>query len=96
MDGLKPKVKLKREARRRRAQLAWIAIDGNVQRHECRLTNLSQHGAQIVTDGAVDIPGRFSLSLVPNSNTKKTCEVVWQQRRTFGIKFVMTTETSSD
>ena len=83
-----PKLKLKRQARRRRYQSAWIVPDGTYDRSECRLTNISRDGAQIVIAAAAEIPKHFALALVPNASQKRSCEVVWRKGQTVGIRFV--------
>jgi hypothetical protein len=79
-------LKFKRDNRRRRHQSAWITLHG--AEIECCLTNLSQAGAQIVVDRDTELPVCFSLSLVPNVANKRSCEVIWRQGRTMGLKFI--------
>jgi PilZ domain len=79
-------LKFKRDNRRRRHQSAWITLHG--AEIECSLTNLSQGGAQIVVHRDTELPDRFSLSLVPNVANKRSCEVIWRQGRTMGLKFI--------
>jgi hypothetical protein len=81
-----PRLKLKRETRRRRHQSAWINLHGS--QIECSLTNLSHRGAQIVVDADLEVPHRFALSLVPDIPNTKSCEVIWRQGKTMGIKFI--------
>jgi hypothetical protein len=80
-------LKFKRDNRRRRHQSAWLTLHG--AEIECSLTNLSQGGAQIVVDRDTEVPDRFLLSLVPNvANNKKSCELIWRQGCTIGLKFI--------
>ena len=83
---VQPRLRFKREIRRRRHQSAWVALRGN--QIECRLTNLSSGGAQIVGDGATEFPDRFALSLVPTIPSKKFCEVMWRRGKALGIRFL--------
>jgi hypothetical protein len=79
-------LKFKREIRRRRRQSAWVTLRGH--QIECRLTNLSQEGAQIVVGRDTELPDRFAISLVPNVPDKKFCEVVWRKGNAMGLKFI--------
>ena len=78
--------KLKREARRRRHQWAWVTLEGNATVHDCRVLDVSQNGAKVVIDVAAEIGTRFGLALV--SHRPRLCEIVWRRGRTLGIKFV--------
>jgi hypothetical protein len=88
MDGPKPKIKFKREIRRRRYQSAWITTAPGRMATECCLTNLSQGGAQIIIGAGIDLPSSFTITLVPNTDQQKTCEVVWRRGNTVGLRFV--------
>jgi hypothetical protein len=86
MDRSLSKPRLKREARRRRYQWAWVALEGNATVHDCRVLDVSQNGAKVVTDMAAEIGTRIGLALVPHR--PRLCEIVWRRGRTVGIKFV--------
>ena len=86
MDRSLSKPRLKREARRRRYQWAWVALEGNATVHDCRVLDVSQNGAKVVTDMAAAIGTRIGLALVPHR--PRLCEIVWRRGRTVGIKFV--------
>ena len=86
MDRSLSKPGLKREARRRRHQWAWVTPEGNVTVHNCRVLDVSQNGAKVVIGMAAEIGARFGLALVPHG--PRLCEIVWRQGRTLGIKFV--------
>jgi hypothetical protein len=85
---MQPRVHLrfKRDIRRRRHQSAWIRLRGS--QIECRVTNLSQGGVQIVVDRDTELPDRFALLLVPNIPNKKFCEVIWRKGNAMGLKFI--------
>ena len=87
MEGLRSTRMFKREVRRRRYQSAWIKGEGLAAR-ECRLSDLSQAGAQIIIDAATDLPTRFTVALAPNALQQKSCEVMWRRGRIVGIRFV--------
>jgi hypothetical protein len=86
MDRSLSKPRLKREARRRRHQWAWVTLEGNATVHDCRVLDVSQNGAKVVTDMAAEIGARFGLALVPYR--PRQCEIVWRRGRTLGIKFL--------
>ncbi len=86
MDRSLSKPRLKREARRRRYQWAWVALEGNATVHDCRVLDVSQNGAKVVTDMAAEIGTRIGLALV--AHRPRLCEIVWRRGRTVGIKFV--------
>jgi hypothetical protein len=60
----KPK---KREVRRSRQLSAWIAFEGDQSGRECRVMDISLHGAKIVADVDTDIGSRLYFTLVPNA-----------------------------
>jgi hypothetical protein len=86
MDRSLSKPRLKREARRRRYQWAWVTLEGNATVHDCRVLDVSQNGAKVITDMAAEIGTRFGLALVPYR--PRQCEIVWRRGRTLGIKFL--------
>jgi hypothetical protein len=86
MDRSLSKPRLKREARRRRHQWAWVTLESSVTVHNCRVLDVSQNGAKVVTDMAAEIGTRIGLALVPHR--PRLCEIVWRRGRTLGIKFV--------
>jgi hypothetical protein len=87
MDRSLSKPKLKREARRRRDQWAWVTLEGNATVRDCRVLDVSQNGAKVITDIAAEIGTRIGLALVPHC--PRQCEIVWRRGRTLGIKFVL-------
>jgi len=80
------KPKLKREARRRRDQWAWVTLEGEATVHDCRVLDVSQNGAKVVTNMVAEVGTRFGLALVPHHS--RLCEIVWRRGRTLGVKFV--------
>jgi hypothetical protein len=78
----------KREVRRSRQLSAWIAFEGDQSGRECRVMDISLHGAKIVADVDTDIGSRLYFTLVPNAQKGKRCEVIWRRGKMLGIKFV--------
>ena len=86
MQGLR-RTLFKREVRRQRYQSAWITAHGLTD-YECRLSNLSQSGAELAVEVADVLPSHFKITLVPNSGKATLCEIVWRQGKTIGVKFI--------
>jgi PilZ domain len=85
----KPRPKVLREPRREmQKQPAWFTIDNGATRCECFVLNVSPGGAKIMTDAAIDVRDRFSLTLVPTHSKRQRCEVVWRRGNLFGIRFL--------
>src|SRR5829696_5267338 len=61
----------------------WITAPGLTD-YECRLSNLSQSGAELVIVIGNDQRSRFQLI------RKHNCEVIWWQGKTIGVKFTLT------
>ncbi len=85
---MRPKLKVKRQqVRRRRHQSAWITLDGGTVNFECGLEDLTQSGAKITVDKAVEVGSRLDIAFVPRA-AARPCEVVWRRGNTLGIRFV--------
>jgi hypothetical protein len=65
---------------------AWIALDDDFARRECRLVDVSEHGARLVVDSSTPLPHDFRVALVPNAPARP-CEKVWRNGSMVGIKF---------
>jgi hypothetical protein len=61
MDRSLSKPRLKREARRRRHQWAWVTVEGNVTVRDCRVLDVSQSGAKVVMGMPRDIVDDHSV-----------------------------------
>jgi hypothetical protein len=87
MINIRPKLKVKRQVRRRRHQLAWITLEGAKKRHECSVEDVSRQGAKISVDSTIEIEGQFGIAFVPQGASRR-CEVAWRRGNMLGIKFV--------
>jgi hypothetical protein len=88
MDKVRPKLKIKRQqARRRRHQSAWITLDGRTPSYKCQVADVSQSGAKIILDTAVEVGSLLDIAFVPRAAARR-CEVVWRRGKTLGIRFV--------
>jgi hypothetical protein len=81
----KPIKPVKREARRRRNFTAHIVL-GREPHLDCRVQDLSQHGAMIVVDSPSIVPDQFDLAFHP-TDRGRVCRVVWRRNRTIGVRF---------
>jgi hypothetical protein len=57
------------------------------QRHECVITNISDHGAHINVAESAALPDDFLLLLAENGATRRRCRVIWRKPREIGVKF---------
>ena len=88
MDKVRPKLKIKRQqVRRRRHQSAWITLDGKTPSYKCQVADVSQSGAKITLDTAVEVGSLLDIAFVPRAAARR-CEVVWRRGKTLGIRFV--------
>ena len=88
MHKVRPKLKLKRQqVRRRRHQSAWITLDDGTANHKCQVADVSQSGAKITVDTAVEVGSLLDIAFVPRAAARR-CEVVWRRGKTLGIRFV--------
>jgi hypothetical protein len=88
MDKVRPKLKIKRQqVRRRRHQSAWITLDGRTPSYKCQVADVSQSGAKITLDTAVEVGSLVDIAFVPQVAARR-CEVVWRRGKTLGIRFV--------
>ncbi len=84
----RPKLKVKRQqVRRRRHQSAWIALDGGPANFECEVADVSQSGAKITVDRAVEVGSRLDIAFVPQALARR-CEVVWRRGNKLGVRFI--------
>jgi hypothetical protein len=88
MDKVRPKLKIKRQqVRRRRHQSAWITLDGKTPGYKCQVADVSQSGAKITLDTAVEVGSLLDIAFVPRAAARR-CEVVWRRGKTLGIRFI--------
>jgi hypothetical protein len=88
MDKVRPKLKLKRQqVRRRRHQSAWITLDDGTTNYKCEVEDVSQSGAKITVDAAVQVGTLLGIALVPRTAARR-CEVIWRRGNTLGIRFM--------
>jgi hypothetical protein len=59
------------------------------------LRDISKGGAQLLLDvsgdpSTVDIPGKFILSITPNGNVTRRCQLIWRRAGQLGVRFEFT------
>ena len=88
MNKVRPKLKIKRQqVRRRRHQSAWITLGDGTANHKCQVADVSQSGAKITVDTAVEVGSLLDIAFVPRAATRR-CEVIWRRGKTLGIRFI--------
>ena len=83
-----PPQQRRRLPRRTRYHSSWITFDRGVQSFECQVLDVSADGAKLVADIDARIGTIFRLSAVPQAIVRRSCEIVWREGRTIGVKFV--------
>jgi hypothetical protein len=78
----------KREARKSVRQSGWITLDGGFAARPCTVLDLSSAGAKITVDDPNAVTATARLAFSRDARTGRSCEVVWRQGKTLGIKFV--------
>jgi hypothetical protein len=82
-----PEDQEKRVALRRRVLKAARIVGENGQGAiDCTVRNISETGAQIETDVAIDLPGSFWLCF--KDGTTRLVELVWKNDTLIGVRFV--------
>ena len=81
---MKPK-HFEREVRRARHVSAWVNVEGRAD-CECKVMDISKHGAKVVVEIPSAVPDRFELAFFQGGQ-KRACEVVWRRVKMVGVKF---------
>jgi PilZ domain len=85
---IRPRLKVKRhQVRRRRHQSAWITLDDGTANRKCEVEDVSQSGAKVTVDRAVEVGSRLDIAFVPRAAARR-CEVVWRRGNKLGLRFV--------
>ncbi len=75
---------LRRAPRHRLLKAGAISYRGG--RLTCAIRNLSKHGARLEVQRPATLPRRFVL-VIEMEHTKRRCEVIWQNNKSFGVQF---------
>ena len=75
-----------RKAVRRRVDYrATLAVNERAERQDCLVRDLSDSGARIVVDPAIELPPQFLLLL--SRNVTRRCRLIWRKEREAGVQF---------
>ena len=81
----------KRKSVRRRVQSrATVAPSEQAPRQDCMVYDMSNTGARILIDPAIELPEEFLLLL--SRNVTRRCKLVWRKDREAGVLFRTTAE----
>lgn len=78
-------IEQRKTARRRLGCRASLAVNERAPRADCVVVDISQTGARLVVDTAVDLPKEFLLVL--SRNVSRRCTLVWRDERKVGVRF---------
>lgn len=68
-----------------------VAPDGSWGRN-CRVLDVSDGGARLVTEQPIPLPDEFILALSMRGAATRRCHVVWRQECEIGVEFRMAEE----
>lgn len=63
-----------------------VASDGSWGRN-CRVMDVSEGGAKLMTDEPIELPRDFLLALAMSGKATRKCEVVWKDDCEIGVAF---------
>jgi hypothetical protein len=66
---------------------ARIVLDGGSSPQNCRMLDVSAHGARLELETAATLPDKFMLLLSHNGGLRRQCCVVWRSENAVGIEF---------
>jgi hypothetical protein len=72
--------------RRRVLKNALIVFNSRYCTHRCFILNMSETGAQLMPQDAIECPGEFVLK--PQIGKERDCEVVWRKGELVGVRYV--------
>lgn len=64
-----------------------VASDGSWGRR-CRVIDVSEGGAKLATESAVDVPANFILAFATRGHAMRKCHVVWSDGCELGVRFL--------
>jgi len=72
--------------RRRVLKNALIVFNSRYCTHRCVILNMSDTGAQLMPQDAIECPSEFVLK--PSIGRERDCEVVWRKGELVGVRYV--------
>jgi hypothetical protein len=71
--------------RRRVLKNALIVFNSRYCTHRCFILNMSDTGAQLMPQDAIECPSEFVLK--PSIGQERDCEVVWRKGELVGVRY---------
>jgi hypothetical protein len=62
-----------------------MAVNERAPRLDCIIVDISETGARLVVDPAIDLPDDFLLML--SRNVSRRCKLIWREDRKVGVRF---------
>jgi hypothetical protein len=66
------------------ARIVW---DGSSSPQDCRILDVSAHGARLELETAATLPNKFMLLLSHDGSLRRQCSVIWRSENAVGIEF---------
>jgi PilZ domain len=66
------------------ARVVW---DGGSSPQDCRMLDVSAHGARLELESAATLPDKFMLLLSHDGGLRRQCSVIWRSESAVGIEF---------
>ena len=77
----------RKHPRRPLARDCWID-PGQPPAFPCRMVDVSESGARVVSAAAEHVPDEFYLYMTRNGAVGRKCQVAWRAEQQMGLKFV--------
>lgn len=81
------RAELRKKPRRQFHYGARILVDKDSSPLVCSISDVSDSGARLTLENAVELPDTFVLLLTPNGDARRHCRVIWRDGLTLGVKF---------
>ena len=65
------------------ARIVW---DGSASPQDCRMLDVSAHGARLELEAAAKLPDKFMLLLSHDGGFRRQCSVIWRSENAVGIE----------
>jgi hypothetical protein len=78
----------RKSARKSLDRVGWIAASEGAEARECRIWDVSQHGARLGFERIHELPDYFVLLLSSDGRVARRCMVVWRSSDEVGVEFM--------
>ncbi|HEX4407372.1 MAG TPA: PilZ domain-containing protein [Xanthobacteraceae bacterium] len=85
---------LRQNKRQNLRYAATLLIDQDGTTQPCRVADISETGARLITDESTELPEQFILVLTPMGEVRRVCRLIWRDGKRLGVRFV-NSETDS-